>query len=47
MSLIMVLCITDNGQKTVFVKAKVYKSGKMEASIKDTGEMIEQMDMVD
>ena len=43
----MVLCITDNGQKMAFVKAKAYKYGKMEASIKDTGEMIEQTDMVD
>ena len=39
--------ITDNGQKTVFVKAKVFKYGKMEASIKDIGEMIELMDMAD
>lgn len=43
----MELSIMGNGLKKVCVKAKAFKYGKMEASIKATGEMIGPMDMVD
>lgn len=37
----------DNGQKMVFVKVKAFRFGKTAASIKGTGEMIEQTVMED
>ena len=39
----MELYIKVSGQKKAYVKEKVYRFGKMEASTKDTGRMIEPM----
>ena len=47
MNLIMEQYITDSGQKKDIEKEKVYKYGKMEVSMKDTGKETKLMVKVD